>query len=94
MDVTDDIVTRLREFDRCRCNELSLSGICPTCQERDEAADEIERLRRWQEWGLHVAVCPNWTKRTCWDCVSPDNQDTAEQNGSAQIIKEKTGQRE
>jgi hypothetical protein len=90
VDVTDDIVTRLRKA--LQYEDGYQMTIAPEVV--SAIADEIERLRRWQEWGLHVAACPNWTKRTCWDCVSPDNQDTAEQNGSAQIIKEKTGQRE
>lgn len=90
MDVTDDIVTRLRKA--LQYEDGYQMTIAPEVV--SAIADEIERLRRWQEWGLHVAACPNWTKRTCWDCVSPDNQDTAERNGSAQIIKEKTGQRE
>ncbi len=60
----------------------------------DVTDDVVTRLRRWREWGLHVAACPNWTKRTCWDCVSPENQDTAEQNGTARLIKQNTGRRE
>ncbi len=54
------------------------------------ASDEIQRLRRWKNWGLHISVCPNWKIRTCWDCVVPDLQDEAEQQGTAALIKRET----
>lgn len=42
--MTDDIVTRLREQAyACYCSDLG--RVCSPCQERAEAADEIERLR-------------------------------------------------
>ena len=55
-----------------------------------EASDEIQRLRRWKNWGLHIAVCSNWKTRNCWDCVVPDLQDEAEQHGTAALIKRET----
>ena len=60
-------------------------------RELKEANAEIERLRRWQDWGLHVFVC-HIKGKTCWHCVSPDNQDVAIKNGSAEIIKKETRQ--
>jgi hypothetical protein len=76
--MTDDIVTRLRELAMYR-------GV----RWRDdvfEAADEIERLRRWQKWGLHVFVC-HIKGKVCWNCLSPDYQDQAVEIGTAQTIK-------
>jgi hypothetical protein len=43
--VTDDLVTRLREFE-CRCEIVDDDGKCDSCQ----AADEIERLRAMVDW--------------------------------------------
>lgn len=74
--MSDDIVTRLRY-------QRTNGRIC------EQAADEIERLRRWQQWGFHVFVC-HIKGKTCWHCVSPDNQDDAIKNGSAEIIKKET----
>jgi hypothetical protein len=89
--MNDDIVTRLRDGNKaCFCHDALDDYECDICPLHTEAADEIERLRRWQEWGLHVAACPNWTKRTCWDCVVPDLQDESEQQGTAALIKRET----
>ena len=80
--VSEDIVTRLQEYN-------------PTQQEVDlarlhlEAANEIELLRRWKQWGLHVSVC-HIKGKTCWLCVSPDYQDLAIEYGTADIIKKET----
>jgi hypothetical protein len=89
-EMTDDIVTRLRQ--------QAYAGYI------DEhyymlliAADEIERLRterdRWAEFAIHIATCPNWGKRTCWDCVSPTNQDQAREAGLEETIRTEYGQR-
>lgn len=58
------------------------------------ASDEIQWLRRWKKWGLHIAVCPNWKIRTCWGCVAPDLQDKAKRYGTAEIIKRETPRHE
>jgi hypothetical protein len=68
LQVTDDIVTRLREG-----KSIFLFDIMY------EAADEIERLRadrdRWAKWGEHVFLCPNKGINPCRDCVSPATAD-------------------
>jgi hypothetical protein len=78
--MTDDIVIRLRAI-HCAADDLKLCECLP-CR----AADEIERLRRWQKWGLHVFVC-HIKGKVCWNCLSPDYQDQAVEIGTAQMIK-------
>jgi hypothetical protein len=92
--VTDDIVTRLREladaFDDDDISHDQSSWM-------RSAADEIEYLRkerdRWTEFATHVATCPNWGRRTCWDCVSPTNQDQAREAGLEDVIRSEYGKR-
>jgi hypothetical protein len=84
--VNDDIVTRLRKA--LQYEDGYQMTIAPEVV--SAIADEIERLRRWKNWGLHISVCPNWKIRTCWDCVVPDLQDEAEQQGTAALIKRET----
>jgi hypothetical protein len=91
--MTDDIVTRLREqYFTCECFGY---GDCSRCESDKKAADEIERLRkdrdRWANFAFHVATCPNWGKRTCWDCVSPSNQDQARAAGIEKVIRDEYG---
>jgi hypothetical protein len=66
-------------------------------QKHQSALDEIERLRterdRWAKFATHVATCPNWGRRTCWDCVSPTNQDQAREAGLEETIRTEYGQR-
>ena len=54
------------------------------------AADEIRWLRKWKEWGFHIATCPFWGKQTCWGCVAPDLQAKMERHGVSQAIKDDT----
>ena len=82
--VTDDIVTALRRMATADFREPPRIYVSPL-----QAADEIERLRRWQEWGLHVFIC-HIKGKTCWLCLSPEYQDDAIENGSAEIIKKET----
>ena len=88
--MTDDIVTRLRGYDFMRDGDIPDVIM-------NEAADEIERLRRerdrWAEFAIHIATCPNWGRRTCWDCVSPTNQDQARQAGLEDVIRSEYGKR-
>jgi hypothetical protein len=57
----------------------------------DKKLSEVEKERdRWAEWGFHVATCGHYGKETCWHCVAPPNQDQAEQNDSAYLIKRET----
>jgi hypothetical protein len=87
--MTDDIVTQLREirweWDKTWVDKMK------------DAADEIEYLRkerdRWAEFAVHIATCPNWGKRTCWDCVSPTNQDQAREAGLEETIRSEYGKR-
>jgi len=92
--MTDDIVTRLRRLSER--NKASRFGDLIE-DWSGEAADEIERLRtqrdRWAEFATHVATCPNWGKRTCWDCVSPTNQDQAREAGLEDVIRSEYGKR-
>jgi hypothetical protein len=92
--MTDDIVTRLRrDVDAV----TYIKGVFPTSMISAEAADEIEYLRkerdRWAEFAIHIATCPNWGRRTCWDCVSPTNQDQARQAGLEDVIRSEYGKR-
>lgn len=80
--MTDDIVTRLRNL----CVTGDNMWEVDVCDAMGDAADEIERLRRWQRWGLHVFVC-HIKGKTCWNCLSPDYQDQAVEIGTAQMIK-------
>ena len=70
--VTDDIVTRLREYEAIVDHPFVMSVLV-------ESADEIERLRadrdRWAKWGEHVFTCPNKGINPCYDCVSPVARD-------------------
>ena len=79
--MTDDIVTRLRDD----AENHDWDTLCLM----DSAADEIELLRRWKQWGLHVFVC-HIKGKTCWRCVSPEYQDLAIEYGTADIIKKET----
>jgi hypothetical protein len=62
-----------------------------------DSAGVIEELMadrdRWAEFAIHIATCPNWGKRTCWDCVSPTNQDQARQAGLEETIRSEYGKR-
>ena len=83
--MTDDIVTRSQQHGTYH----DKTGTDAEYVEHLES--EIERLRkerdRWAEFAVHVATCPNWGKRTCWDCVSPTNQDQAREAGLEETIR-------
>jgi hypothetical protein len=62
-----------------------------------DSAGVIEELMadrdRWAEFAVHISTCPNWGKRTCWDCVSPTNQDQAREAGLEETIRSEYGKR-
>ena len=84
--MTDDLVARLRAEANDAFTKAWHTGNGQVCE---EAADEIERLRRWQKWGEHVFVC-HIKGKVCWHCLSPDYQDQALEIGTAQMIKLET----
>lgn len=69
----DDIVTRLRDKVHYPCSRdfVPRDAPCEACEDREDAADEIERLRKlgdrlFMHADSHYGIgepCPDWVKR-------------------------------